>query len=200
MEAPVGALKNFHGITNTLQLQGDNTEFRQLKKLDLTSLNLFIVHKSDLPSLDTESAWERFLKYFEPYDLTITVLPLVKFATKKSVVVDLNGKYISLVKRLHIIGPCSLQFRPEMENLKEVRVSPIQGEFATCTLPHVPEADRGMHRQGMCCMDVRVLWRKCPMVTRFNGISLKAQVAYFPLCFISVLRKEIQKNRNNLYM
>ena len=177
----MGVLKNFHRIVNTSRLKGDYTEFRQLKKLDLTSLNLFIVHKSDLPSLDTETAWERFLKYFEPFDLTITVLPVVKFTKKKSVVVDLNSEYISLVRRLHIIGPCSLQFRPEMENLKEVRVSPIQRESSTCTLPRIPEANRATHRQGVCCMDVRALWRKCPLVTKFNGISLKAQVAYLSL-------------------
>ena len=178
----MGVLKNFHKGAVTLRLyHGDSTEFNQMRKLDLTTLNLFIVKKSDLQCLDTGSAGQRFLRYFEPLDLTITVLPFVKFTKKKSVVVDLNSEYISLVKMLHIIGPCSLQFRPEMESLKEVRVSPIQAlESSTCTLPRVPEADRAMHRQGICCMDVRALWRKCPMVAKFNGISLKVQVADFP--------------------
>ena len=107
--------------------------------------------------------------------MTITVLPHIRFTKKKSVVVDLNSEFISLVKKLHIIGPCSLQFRPDMESLKEVTVSPIQGETAACTLLHVPEEDRMMHRQGICCMDVRALWRKCPKVTKFNRIPLKVQ-------------------------
>ena len=178
----MGVLKNFHRSAATLRayhefIEGESTEFNQMRKLDLASLNLFIVHTCDLQHLNTASARERFLRYFEPSDLTITVLPFVTFTKKKSVVVDLNSEYISHVKRLHIIGPCSLQFRPEMESLTEVRVSPIEGESSTCTLPHVPEANRATHRQGICCMDVRALWRKCPLVTKFNGISLKAQVA-----------------------
>ena len=178
LEAPVGVLKNFHRSAATLRAyHGESTEFNQMRKLDLATLNLFIVHTCDLQHLHTASARERFLRYFEPSDLTITVLPFVTFTKKKSVVVDLNSEYISHVKRLHIIGPCSLQFRPEMESLTEVRVSPIEGKSSTCTLPRVPEATRATHRQGICCMDVRALWRKCPLVTKFNGISLKAQVA-----------------------
>ena len=182
LEAPVGVLKNFHRSAATLRFHnGDSTEFNQMRKLDLATLNLFIVEKCDLQYLNTGSARERFLRYFEPLDLTITVLPFVKFTKKKPVVVDINSEYISIVKSLHIIGPCSLQFRPEMENLKEVRVSPIQRESPTCTLPRISEANRATHRQGVCCMDVRALWRKCPLVTKFNGISLKAQVAYLSL-------------------
>ena len=107
--------------------------------------------------------------------MSLTVLPHIRFSKKKSVVVDLNSELISLVKKLHIIGPCSLQFRPDMESLKEVKVTPIDGETSTCTLLHLPEEDRVVHKQGICCLDVRALWRKCPKVTKFNNIPLKVQ-------------------------
>ena len=107
--------------------------------------------------------------------MSITVMPHIRFTKKKSVVVDLNSEFISLVKKLHIIGPCSLQFRPDMESLKEVKVTPIDGETSTCTLLHLPEEDQVVHKQGMCCLDVRALWRKCPNVTKFNNIPLKVQ-------------------------
>ena len=168
-------LEDYHRLVTTMMLDG---EIQQMIKLQLTSLNLFIQSKDDLPSLDTggdcKCGCEMFLKYFEPFDLTITVSPLVEFTKKKSVVVDLNSDLISLVERLHIIGPCSLQFRPVMEGLKEVKVSPIQGNTAACTLPNIPEEDRVKHRPGVCCIDVRTLWHKCPMVTSFFDISLKA--------------------------
>jgi len=175
LEAPVAVLKYYQSEVKTMMRSGDPTEFNQLGMLELSSLNLFIEQKSDLQSLDTGSVVDRFLRYFEPTNLTITVLPHIQFTKKKSVVVDLNYECVSLVKKLHIIGPCSLQFRPDMESLKEVKVTPIQGETSACTLPHVPEEDRMMHRQGTCCMDVRALWRKCPKVTKFNSIPLKVQ-------------------------
>ena len=177
LEAPVEVLEDYHRLVTTKMLNG---EIQQMIKLQLISLNLFIQSKSDLPRLDTrircdcKCGCEMFLKYFEPFHLTLTVSPFVEFTKKKSVVVDLNSDLISLVERLHIIGPCSLQFRPVMEGLKEVKVSPIQGRTTACTLPNIAEEDRVMHRPGMCCIDVRGLWRKCPMVTSFFDISLKA--------------------------
>ena len=175
MEAPVAVLKYYHNEVNIMRRSGDSTEFNQMKKLELSNLNLFIEQKSDLHYLDTGSTVHRFLRYFEPTSLTITVLPHVQFIKKKPVVVDLNSDFVSLVKKLQIIGPCSLQFRPEMEILKEVMVTPIQGETAVCTLLHVSEEDQLSHKQGICCLDVRALWRKCPQVTRFNNIPLKVQ-------------------------
>ena len=168
-------LEDYHRLVTTKMLDG---EIQQMIKLQLISLNLFIQSKSDLPSLDTRGdckcGCEMFLKYFEPFHLTLTVSPFVEFTKKKSVVVDLNSDLISLVERLHIIGPCSLQFRPVMEGLKEVKVSPIQGRTTACTLPNIAEEDRVSHRPGMCCIDVRALWHKCPMVTTFFDISLTA--------------------------
>merc|ERR1712243_283970 len=128
-------------------------EIHQMRKLQLISLNLFIGNKFELQSLDTDC--KRFLTDFEPFHLTITVLPYVEFAKMKSVLVDLNSELISLVERLHIIGPCSLQFRPMMKNLKEVKVSPIQGNTSACTLSKIREENRLMHTPGMCCIDVR---------------------------------------------
>ena len=165
-------LENYHREVTTWMLDG---EIQQMVQLQLIHLNLFIERKSDLQSLDTGCKCDchRFLKYFEPFHLTITVSPFLEFTKKKSVVVDLHSDLVSLVERLHIIGPCSLQFRPVMEGLKEVKVSPIQGNTAACTLPNIPEKERVKHRPGVCCIDVRALWCKCPMVTSFYDISLK---------------------------
>ena len=172
----MGILRIYHAEVNATTMMFDREiQFQQMMKLQLISLNLFIERKIDLQSLDgCKCGCQSFLSYFEPFHLTITVSPFVGFTNKKSVVVDLGRDQISLVERLHIIGPCSLQFRPVMESLKEVKVSPIQGNTATCTLPKIPEEDRAMHRPGICCMDVRALWRQCPMVTSFFDISLKA--------------------------
>ena len=160
-------LADYHGEVMSMML---NLEIHQMMKLQLISLNLFIECKSELQCLDSgcKCGCQKFLVYFEPFDLTITVSPSLEFTKKKSVVVDLSSDLISIVERLHIIGPCSLQFRPVMESLKEVRVSPIQGESSTCTLSSVPETDRAMHRQGICCLDVRALWRKCPMPCQWS--------------------------------
>ena len=138
-------LENYHREVTTWLLDG---EIQQMVQLQLIHLNLFIERKSDLQSLDAGCKCDchRFLEYFEPFHLTITVSPFLEFTKKKSVVVNLNSDLVSLVKRLHIIGPCSLQFRPVMEGLKEVKVSPIQGNTAACTLPNIPE-DRG-HDKG----------------------------------------------------
>jgi len=177
MEVPVEVLELYHLEVFTMLLTLDREiQFQQMTKLQLISLNLFIECKSELQCLDSgcKCGCQKFLVYFEPFDLTITVSPSLEFTKKKSVVVDLSSDLISIVERLHIIGPCSLQFKPVMESLKEVKVSPIQGNTANCTLPKIPEEDRVMHRPGICCMDVRALWRKCSMVTSFFDISLKA--------------------------
>ena len=77
-------LETYHIEVTTLMLDG---AIQQLMKLQLTSLNLFVESKVDLQSLDTGGD-DNFLKYFEPFDLTITVSPFLEFTKKKSVVVD----------------------------------------------------------------------------------------------------------------
>ena len=62
LEAPVAVLKFYRSEVKTMMMSGDPIEFNQLRKLELSSLNLFIEQKSDLQSLDTGSAVDRFLR------------------------------------------------------------------------------------------------------------------------------------------
>ena len=62
LEAPVAVLKYYRNEVKTLMMSGDAVEFSQLRKVELSSLNLFIEQKSDLQSLDTGSAVDRFLR------------------------------------------------------------------------------------------------------------------------------------------
>ena len=101
----MAVLKYYHNEVNIMRRSGDSTEFNQMKKLELSNLNLFIEQKSDLHYLDTGSTVHRFLRYFEPTSLTITVLPHVQFTKKKHVVVDLNSPFVSIVKKLQSLDP-----------------------------------------------------------------------------------------------
>ena len=58
----MAVLKYYHSEVKTMMMGGDPTEFNQLRKLELSSLNLFIEQKSDLRSLDTGSVVDRFLR------------------------------------------------------------------------------------------------------------------------------------------
>ena len=62
LEAPVVVLKYYQSEVQTMMMSGDPMEFNQLRRLELSSLNLFIEQKSDLRSLDTGTAVDRFLR------------------------------------------------------------------------------------------------------------------------------------------
>ena len=58
----MAVLKYYHSEVKTMMRSGDHIELNQMRKLELCNLNLFIEQKSDLQSLDTGSAFDRFLR------------------------------------------------------------------------------------------------------------------------------------------
>ena len=58
----MAVLKYYHSEVKTMMRSGDPIEFNQVRKLELSSLNLFVEQKSDLQNLDTGSAVDRFLR------------------------------------------------------------------------------------------------------------------------------------------
>ena len=67
-------LENYHREVSTIMLDRE-IQLQQMMKLQLISLNLLIEYKNELQSLDTgcKCGCQKFLAYFEPYHLTITV-------------------------------------------------------------------------------------------------------------------------------
>ena len=49
----MAVLKYYHNEVNIMRRSGDSTEFNQMKKLELSNLNLFIEQKSDLHYLES---------------------------------------------------------------------------------------------------------------------------------------------------
>ena len=58
----MAVLKYYRSEVKRMMMSGDTMEFNQLRRLQLSSLNLFIEQKSDLQSLDTGTAVDRFLR------------------------------------------------------------------------------------------------------------------------------------------
>lgn len=84
------------------------------------------------------------------------------------------------VEVLEIMGPCCLQFRPNMSRLRSVITQPDRAVDAgdNCTFRQNGEQGDGwdyLHCMGQCVVDVRALWQSCPNAHTYDGISIPTQ-------------------------
>ena len=79
----------------------------------------------------------------------------------------------SFVEKLVVTGPCTFNVYPVMENLREVEVKLDTSLLAyNCTYWKSKADDRSMHRAGLCCVNVGVVYENCPSVETFMGVEI----------------------------
>jgi len=133
----------------------------------LQSLTIVISASSTLCKL------EKILPLVRVSELTVMAMCVLKRSSKRLL-------FNAHVKRLHVRGPCDLQFHVQMLNLEHITVRPLdQGtEYG-----HIHDGDlpcrfsgppRSMHGVGQCCVDIRaILQGYCPNIKTFCGINLR---------------------------
>jgi len=97
--------------------------------------------------------------------LKVTVMKDMKRQVSKV----LKNKY---VEKLVVIGPCTLNLVPIMENLKEVEIIPESFPPSSCTYWRSRQEDRALHRAGLCCVNIGTAYQNCPKLERFMGVEL----------------------------
>jgi len=89
--------------------------------------------------------------------------------TKRNVMKVLKNSY---VEKLTVTGPCTFNIFPVMENLKEVVVNLETTSLINCTYWKSKLYDRHLHRAGLCCVHVGVVYENCPKLERFKGVDV----------------------------
>ena len=75
------------------------------------------------------------------------------------------------VEKLVVKGPCNLNLVPVMENLKEVEIIP-DSLPGSCTYWRSKQDDRILHRNGLCCVNLGTMFKKCPHLEKFVGLEV----------------------------
>jgi len=86
----------------------------------------------------------------------------------------------AFVKRLHVRGPCDLQFHVKMSELQHLTVKPLDegteyGQDLAGGMPcKFASQARTLHGVGQCSVDLRaILQGHCPNIQTFCGINLR---------------------------
>jgi len=104
--------------------------------------------------------------------LTASCAPILKLTILSETRMSVEKKLISsVVERLEIEGPCTVNIVPVMRNLKEVVVKPKSTD-ELCTYWRIKREDRAIHRAGLCCVNIGSTYLNCPNLTRFMGIDM----------------------------
>eukprot|EP00092_Neocalanus_flemingeri_P044018 GFUD01048671.1.p1 GENE.GFUD01048671.1~~GFUD01048671.1.p1 ORF type:complete len:348 (-),score=80.29 GFUD01048671.1:135-1178(-) len=79
----------------------------------------------------------------------------------------------SYVEKLVLTGPCTFDLFPVMERLKEVVVN-LETSLLdnNCTYWKSRIDDRGLHRAGLCCVNIGAVYENCPNLERFMGVEV----------------------------
>jgi len=77
----------------------------------------------------------------------------------------------SIVEKLVVDGPCTMNVVPVMENLKVVEVM-LDSLPNSCTYWRSKLDDRVLHRDGLCCVNIGTMFDKCPKLEKFMGMDV----------------------------
>ena len=91
--------------------------------------------------------------------------------TKKYLRKDLTSSY---VERLEVNAPCTVCIVPQMKNLREVVVKPKSKSGSVCSFWKSKLDDRGMHRAGLCCVNIGSMFNTCPKLVRFMEVEVES--------------------------
>eukprot|EP00092_Neocalanus_flemingeri_P015690 GFUD01016984.1.p1 GENE.GFUD01016984.1~~GFUD01016984.1.p1 ORF type:complete len:457 (-),score=113.51 GFUD01016984.1:76-1446(-) len=78
------------------------------------------------------------------------------------------------VEKLVLTGPCTFNLFLVMERLKEVVVVNLDTLFFedNCNYWKSRSDDRGLHRDGLCCVHIGSVYENCPNLERFMGVEI----------------------------
>jgi len=78
----------------------------------------------------------------------------------------------SIVEKLEVEGPCTLNLVPVMSKLKVVEVKLDPSPLDSCTYWKSKQDDRKLHRNGLCCVNFGTMFEKCPNLEQFMGLEV----------------------------
>jgi len=153
----------------SLQVLIDDLDAYFLEELpSLHTLTLVIATSAALPKL------EKIVAIAKVSELSVMAMCVV--SRKPSARLLSN----TFVKRLHVRGPCDLQFHVRMSGLQHLTVKPLDegteyGQDLAGGMPCKFAAQaRTLHGVGQCSVDVRaILQGNCPNIQTFCGINLR---------------------------
>jgi len=153
----------------SLQVLIDDLDPYFLEELpNLHTLTLVIATSAALPKL------EKIVAIAKVSELSVMAMCVVG---RKPSARLLSNAY---VKRLHVRGPCDLQFHVRMSGLQHLTVKPLDEgteygqDFAGGMPCKFAALARALHGVGQCSVDVRaILQGHCPNIQTFCGINLR---------------------------
>jgi len=153
----------------SLQVLIDDLDPNFLEELpSLHTLTLVIATSAALPKLEMIVANAKVSE--------LSVMAMCVIGRKPSARLLSNNN----VKRLHVRGPCALQFHVKMSELQHLTVKPLDegteyGQDLAGGMPCKFAAQaRTLHGVGQCSVDVRaILQGHCPNIQTFCGINLR---------------------------
>lgn len=144
----------------------DNHFLRHLRNLE--SLTVIVSHSSALHKL------ERIVPQVKAPELTVKAMCVVNKKPSPRLL------YNTSVKKLHVRGPCDLQFHVQMPKVEHIIVKPLDvgseyGQEVEGGMPCQFSAEsRAKHGVGQCCVDIRaILQGHCPNIKTFSGLALR---------------------------
>jgi len=79
------------------------------------------------------------------------------------------------IEKLIVTGPCNFNIFPVMERLREVMVKVDTNALNNndeCIYWKSQADDRVLHRAGLCCVNMRAVYKNCPSLERFMGVDV----------------------------
>ena len=79
------------------------------------------------------------------------------------------------IEKLIVTGPCNFNIFPVMERLREVMVkvdTTALHNNSECIYWKSHADDRVLHRAGLCCVNMRAVFKNCPSMEMFMGVDV----------------------------
>eukprot|EP00092_Neocalanus_flemingeri_P008963 GFUD01009644.1.p1 GENE.GFUD01009644.1~~GFUD01009644.1.p1 ORF type:complete len:460 (+),score=96.16 GFUD01009644.1:81-1460(+) len=152
-------------VDQNLYLEQFMAELPNLLELGLTILTR--------PGLSKHVYLHEYIPRLEAV-VTATKAPVLKVTVVAETRRQVNKIFKnSHVEKLVLTGPCTFNIFPVMERLKEVVVN-LETSLLdnNCTYWKSRIDDRGLHRAGLCCVNIGAVYENCPNLERFMGVEV----------------------------
>jgi len=122
------------------------------------------------PSYMTMAYYIQYLRHLKKL-VAASKAPVLRLYGVKSPSRRIGTKVVKncYVEKLVVEGPCTMNLVPVMENLKVVEV---KLDSSSCSYWRSKLDDRNLHRDGLCCVNIGMMFDKCPKLDKFMGMQV----------------------------
>ena len=97
--------------------------------------------------------------------------PVLKLCVVKGLKRTENILKNHFIEKLVVEGPCDMNLVPIMQSLKVVEVK-LDSSPDSCTYWRSKLDDRNLHRDGLCCVNIGIMFKMCPNIEKIMGLEV----------------------------